>query len=847
MKIHSLILLIFLIISLPIRAEEPSDEEATILAECLDFLSSGNNQGHNPQCDSKTLEKLNKCRPEVCPDFLMSQMIERDPKSKIFDWGSSPDKICVTPTADSHFQNSQDLENYLKDKEPFSAIDTPLIADCLQYKVPIAINATSAPRLKNLLENKQKTFIAEYYLTQHRLESGLRHALWDITAIDHLIGEPILDDIDCKKKFQSTPSIISECESLKACPPPSTNLDQSVQNTMSVMPKIKAIDAEIDRLSKDLMFYNRRGSTPQSKKQELTDKIKTLKEHKASFYNLHPWMAGKKFQDEYNESLNKDQVTELIKKQLSNTREKLKEDSIDDMQQAISCIKHNKECKKVNFDRVMAKTPAVDIKNIFEQDNPNSSTTEVSNKNNTAVEYFKTAQCLQNQREEVSKANIQTGLLALDGITIAASVFSAGILVPIAGGVKAIRAAVTLSRISQADRVRKLSVLMGLDVALTTPYLAEAADQCGGHIEQLERAIANSENICTEMQIRSKHTSDLNSCVSSVLIASLPIILPAVTGVVVGARPVTRALRQRVAPRSKGATSPDTPAKPPNNVAKQADETPPPKTSSPEASSSAGAGTRAGILTRKSVDTSIPTSVGLGAGARAAFSAVQDSNSSTGDEGDLESAGKLEENDKDAKGNEDSDKASQNDDQKSDDTDKDSDDDDNDDDEDEDDDDDDDKKKAELDCSKYKGGTPQNRRERICFHFARAAQLDKEIQDIQQKTQQLSAFKAQVWNGIKENQVPPSFFTNNAFQQHVQQNKRATTDYLSSFRLMYDISRIQDQNLTANDRNRLRQIIQDTDQYMRAPNLDGYSHIQESVNILFNRLEMPTNNQSFRL
>ena len=70
-------------------------------------------------------------------------------------------------------------------------------------------------------------------------------------------------------------------------------------------------------------------------------------------------------------------------------------------------------------------------------------------------------------------------------------------------------------------------MLMGLDVTLTAPYLTEAAKQCGDHIEQLERDAANSENICTEMQIRSKHTSDLSSCVSSVLIASLPVLLPA--------------------------------------------------------------------------------------------------------------------------------------------------------------------------------------------------------------------------------------------------------------------------------------------------------------------------------
>ena len=60
---------------------------------------------------------------------------------------------------------------------------------------------------------------------------------------------------------------------------------------------------------------------------------------------------------------------------------------------------------------------------------------------------------------------------------------------------------------------------------------------------------------------------------------------------------------------------------------------------------------------------------------------------------------------------------------------------------DDDEDEEDDDEKAELDCSKYEGGTPQNRRERICYHFARAAQLNKAIENIQQETQRLNALK----------------------------------------------------------------------------------------------------------
>ena len=57
-------------------------------------------------------------------------------------------------------------------------------------------------------------------------------------------------------------------------------------------------------------------------------------------------MAGEIFQDDYDDDLSTEEVASLIKTQLSDTREKLNKDNIGDMQQAISCIKHNKECRK---------------------------------------------------------------------------------------------------------------------------------------------------------------------------------------------------------------------------------------------------------------------------------------------------------------------------------------------------------------------------------------------------------------------------------------------------------------------------------------------------------------------
>ena len=101
----------------------------------------------------------------------------------------------------------------------------------------------------------------------------------DITAIDHLNGNSILEGIDCDSKFKSTPSVIRECQSLKACPAPSSNLDQSVKNTMSVMPQIKKIDEEIKRLQARIVPNRKIYINPEERK-SLKDKIKLSKSTK---------------------------------------------------------------------------------------------------------------------------------------------------------------------------------------------------------------------------------------------------------------------------------------------------------------------------------------------------------------------------------------------------------------------------------------------------------------------------------------------------------------------------------------------------------------------------------------
>ena len=739
---YAVITFFLMALSPALKAEE-SNTWADIVSDFTTFVSSFSGQN---ECDSKLSEELaEQIRDEVCPRFLMTQVITRD-QEIMPNSTTSDDKSC-TATSDNIFDKAKELETHLTSKAPFSKIKTPLVASCLSDPVRVPLNKSPYnTREKTLPEEKHKLVLAEYYLTQHRLESGMSNTLQDIATIDQLIGNPPLDKINCRR-FQLILNIQSECDSLKKCPDSEVDLNQSAKDTMKVMSDIKAIDKEIRKLK------GPRGRSRSKTYKKNKDKIQKLEEIKAVLQNLYPWTVGSIFQDEYKENINAEQTAELIKEHLSHTKKKLKK-NINEMKDAVTCIRHNRNCNKVNYDKVMAKTPVVDVKQIFQQDQSDQDVQSMSDEqtntltpDDVASSYFDEVQCRQ---EDVSGVNKE-----LD------SVFVAGWL--------AARGA------TKAQRVKNIGLLMGVDIDLSAPYI-EDINKCDNKHKLEQAASEDTDNICKKLPVQFNLITDLKSCLLN-------------SGVV-------------------GKVLLNT-----NTTAGDADA---------ETAGDAGAETAG--------DAGAGTAGDAGAGtAGTATAGTTDSTSNGGttanDAGGASTSGATSSGSSNNSGDSSEDE---------------DDDDDDEDDDDEDDDDDDKKAKNDLDCSKYKGGTPKNRRETICFHYMRAAQLQAETQNIQKQTQALQHFSNQVWLGVKENKVPPSFFTSMR-----KQNKSVSDGYLNSFRFMYDISRMQNRHLQPNDRNRLRQIIQETDQYMKSESLDGYSHIQESINALLNKLQMP--NQSVRL
>ena len=246
---------------------------------------------------------------------------------------------------------------------------------------------------------------------------------------------------------------------------------------------------------------------------------------------MYPWLAGRIFQKGYKEGSSEEEVSNLIKKQLSDTRARLKK-NMGNMGKSLGCIRNNRGCDGLNLGKQLAKTPAINMDDIFAKKDIKSMSEEELKaltpeqrrdlrKSTLAGNYFEEVQCRQRIREDVAEVRKELGYLALDvGLTFATvGLTSAAILGKLFAKV---------GSISKSQMMQNLA-LAGVDITFSIPYMNEAVDQCGKSMNQLERLASKAEgssDVCESLSVRSKHTSDLKSCVLMAGLASLPITLP---------------------------------------------------------------------------------------------------------------------------------------------------------------------------------------------------------------------------------------------------------------------------------------------------------------------------------
>ena len=560
MKLHIFILSSLFIISLPLQAEESS-----LWDDLMSFFSSGDNQGEECDETKKAEEIAEELRSEICPHSLMNAL-EKDEEGIALGLGAlvnsifireegaknlSPDNRCRLPEHyptdlkqdiedNNVFTNANELESHLKTSKPFSDlnISSTSIADCAPHTFHIKINKTSKSTYKKTLpDDKHKILVAEYYHNLHKVRNGLDTKIANIAAIDSLIGNDMLKGVSCEQFRHLSDISKSQCEELKNCSTSSDeSLEQSSKDTIIAMKTISAIDREIKNL---------KGPRARTLKQNI-DQIKELEKQKRNIQNLYPWIAGRKFNKAYKKGkdYSEAEMAEIIKEQLSHTREKLKE-KMDEQFQAVHCMKYNTDCGKVDFhsDYILGKTTPVEIDNTS------------GDKNQLTQLYMKNVQCRHDARDSKQATHTIMTDIALDIALIAAT---AGLGAAAITGKLAFRAGI---QISKAQRLQNLG-LIGVDAAFSVPHIQRAADSCEAGMNQLETLAdqsAKSDNVCKNLPVRSKHTSDLRNCLLRYTLAALPIALPA--GIVI-ARGVSQAVKKSgkgtppTAPRDPTPTDP---------------------------------------------------------------------------------------------------------------------------------------------------------------------------------------------------------------------------------------------------------------------------------------------------
>ena len=508
------------------------------------FLSYFNTPAVSENCDP-ILPHLSSC-----PLFL-NQTTEQDQKSMLFT-SISAEQDCSRTKLKEDFNSSREFEEFLKNKAPFKSLSPlPLLSGkCFSEGI--------SPERKNEL-------IAEYYNSAYRLESGLDRDLSALSTIDLLLGAKSLTGIDCAD-FSQTKALNTSCRELKACSNSNdAYLQQSAEDTLTALEGLASIDKKLKTLQRQKRKARRDGSLDKTK-------IEDLKKEKKNIENLYPWILGDKFKSQYdeNKSYTVNEMSELIKAQLKDTRENLNV-SLEDKSQAYNCVIYNSGCEELSDRDIrlsLAGSPSFDRESIFssmeqlkavrDEDLGQLSPSEKQalKQDLIAGSYFEQTQCREKIREDVRYVKKESALLALDvGLTFAT--------VGLAGAAVTGRLAVKMGskfapNMTKAQRLQNLG-LIGLDVSFTAPYAKEVMDQCEQDMDKLESLAVKETNdnssLCQNQKSRIKHTSDLKNCILMASLVSLPITLPlAGVGVRVIAKRSNPALEQRkeLAERSLG-------------------------------------------------------------------------------------------------------------------------------------------------------------------------------------------------------------------------------------------------------------------------------------------------------
>ena len=480
-----------------------------------------------------------------CPVFLIQSVLTSDRDKSFFRTVRSPSDACGIPKENT-FANPSNFENFLRSSfKDFKSF--PPVSVCF-----------GEAEGSNLSRGEKNVILAEHYSNHYRLQEGLIKNLQDISAIDQILGrkeKPFLYDISCRS-LEGFPKAKKECLALKSCKASGvvskdgasgdSVLERKAHNTYIAVEGIKRIDAKIEELN------NRKNTTRinDRERQKARKEIAEFQKRKENILKTYPWIAGRVFKNGVENVANAKQMGELIERQLLHTRRELKKNA-EKVNLASQCLSKSRgggrQCSRLDIPQVVANTPPLLPSDVFpvqelsykqcEQFKGNYLKSSECRrkargdhaKKQVSRKYLARVQCLKTQRDAVRQSNINArdfmleaglmvGTVGLGSMALLGKLGKGTLLTSKAG-----------QKAGQATRINALG-LIGLDVGFSVPYMKDAVKACEESINQLTGSGAGSSR-CENLALRTRHTSDYQSCVLGLSLASLPLTLPLAAGI----------------------------------------------------------------------------------------------------------------------------------------------------------------------------------------------------------------------------------------------------------------------------------------------------------------------------
>ncbi len=483
-------------------------------------LPGGHSKGQSESYEEQAIEYSN-----TCPSFLVKK-INNDASSNLRNWNLTKagnyDYFCAGPV-----NNLIDLPSPKELSNKLSSHDLTKLGNNKEKLSEECINSIDDEGRKNF-------FIAEYYSNMARLKVGTLASLENLQAIDSVLGESSLLDESCSSMGHSLAQ--SGCKKLKECKPLG-GLGSQAKELEEIYPDYLNLKKEIDSLRSQTATSFRAmgpGFAPSSSIIAVnSNRINLTKEKEKQvelIEALYPALKGKAFNRTFNPA--KQNFKEALESQLRETR-KIISGELKELQSASDCMR-GQSSKCDGFDRILKKTPPLNVKAFQAGENITYEDAQVQTYLNAADCFQKVRKAGDNQGEAISSFITNSALVVL---TMGLSSYASYGRIAYLSSHEAKAASLALNELPKVASKAKMAsnAALGFDIFSLGKGGVDAYQKCSKDLNQLTHHGLNKKNserevMCaknTDQSLQPQLVADYRACVyHSIFSGASSILLP---------------------------------------------------------------------------------------------------------------------------------------------------------------------------------------------------------------------------------------------------------------------------------------------------------------------------------